>query len=233
MRREISDEILCAHIDNELDPADRAQLLEQIAADPQLRGRACELWQLKQMVRGAYPLPPAAKATAPRSFAAPRWLHAFAATVLLAVGILGGWLAHGRIDDERLMLSQIETIRAEGGRVVLHLFSDEPARMEAALKTAERLVRERDRAGRPFRVEFIANGPGLHLLRAGGSPYAARITALQRTYDNLRLVACREAMGRLRGRGMEVMLLPGVDEAPSAEGELATRLTQGWRYLQS
>lgn len=233
MSREISDEILSAHIDNELDPAERAQLLERIATDAGLRGRACELWQLKQMVRGAYPLPRAAKTAAPRGIAAPRWLHALAATVLLAVGILGGWLAHGHVDEERLMLSQIETIRAEGGRVVLHLFSDEPVRMEAALKTAERLARERDQTGRPFRVEFIANGPGLHLLRTGGSPYAARIAALQNTYDNLRLVACREAMGRLRERGIEVVLLPGVDEAPSAEGELATRLTQGWRYLQS
>ncbi len=233
MKREISDEILCAHIDNELDPADRAQLLEQIAADPQLRGRACELWQLKQMVRGAYPLPAAAKAAAPRGLAAPRWLHALAATLLLAVGVLGGWLAHGQVDEERLMLSQIETIRTEGGRVVLHLFSDEPARMETALKTAERLARERDKTGRPFRVEFIANGPGLHLLRAGGSPYAARIVALHEAYENLRLVACQEAIGRLRERGIEVVLLPGVDAAPSAEGELAARLTQGWRYLQS
>lgn len=233
MNNVVSDEILGAYIDNELDPQDRASLLDQFTADSSLRGRACELWQLKQMVRGAYPLP--AQKSAPagrRGFGSPRWTHALAASLLVTLGTISGWLAHGRADAERLMANQIETIRAEGGRVVLHLFSDEPARMESALSMAEQLANARDRAGQPFRVEFIANGPGLHLLRTGGSPYAARIAAL-RNHANLRLIACREAMGRMRDRGIDVTLLPGVEEAPSAEGELATRLTQGWRYVQS
>ena len=233
MNNAVSDEILGAYIDNELDPQDRATLLDQFTADSSLRGRACELWQLKQMVRGAYPLP--AQKSAPagrRSFGTPRWTHALAASLLVTLGTISGWLAHGRIDADRLLANQIETIRAEGGRVVLHLFSDEPARMEAALRMAEQLATARDKAGQPFRVEFIANGPGLHLLRAGGSPYAAQIAAL-RNHANLRLIACREAMGRMQERGIDVTLLPGVEEAPSAEGELATRLTQGWRYVQS
>lgn len=233
MSRDISDEILSAHIDNELDPAERAELLDRIAVDAALRGRACELWQVKQMVRGAYPLPRQARAAAPRGPATPRWLQALAAMLLLAVGVLGGWFAHGRVDDEQQMLSQIETIRASGGRVVVHLFSDEPAHMEAALRTAERLAKAQDLSGRPFRVEFIANGPGLHLLRTGGSPYGARIVTLHETYENLHLVACQQAMERLRDRGIDVTLLPGVEEAVSAESELATRLTQGWRYIQT
>lgn len=229
----ISDEILGAYIDNELDPQERASLLDQLTADASLRSRACELWQLKQMVRGAYPLPVQKSAPAGRrGFGSPRWTHALAASLLVAAGTLSGWLAHGRVDAERLLANQIETIRAEGGRVVLHLFSDEPERMEASLRLAEQLANARDKAGQPFRVEFIANGPGLHLLRVGGSAYAAQIAAL-RNHPNLRLIACREAMGRMRDRGIDVTLLPGVEETPSAEGELAARLTQGWRYVQS
>lgn len=233
MTNEISDEILSAHIDNELDPAERATLLERIAADADLRARACELWQLKQMVRGAYPLPRHKAPPSRRSFAAPRWLHALAASLLLAFGSISGWVAHGRLEADQLLESQIDTIRAEGGRVVLHLFSDEPARMEAALRTAEKLAKARDSDGQPFRVEFIANGPGLHLLRAGGSPHARRIAALQDSYANISLIACHQAVERMRSRGIDVTLLPGVEEAPSAESELASRLTQGWRYIQS
>lgn len=231
MHNTISDEILSAYIDNELDPVERAALLDRITTDSGLRSRACELWQLKQIVRGAYPLP-RQNAAANRGFGSPRWTHALAASALLVCGTISGWLVHGRIDAERQMTHQIDAIREEGGRVVLHLFSDEPARMEAALRTAEQLAMARDEAGRPFRVEFIANGPGLHLLRTGGSPYAARIEKL-RNFDNLRLVACRQAIARLQERGLEVNLLPGVEEAVSAESELATRLTQGWRYVQS
>jgi intracellular sulfur oxidation DsrE/DsrF family protein len=232
MNREISDEILGAHIDNELDPAERAAMLERIAADAGLRARACELWQVKQMLRGAYPLPQSKPGADRRGRIAPGWLHALAASLLLMVGTLSGWLAHGRIDAERQLTAQIDAIRADGGRVVLHLFSDEPARMEAALRTAEQLVETRNADGQPLRVEFIANGPGLHILRAGGSPHALRIAALG-NHANLRLVACRQAMERMAERGINVTLLPGVEAAPSAESQLASRLTQGWRYIQS
>ena len=229
---DISDEILGAYIDNELDTAERAEIQERLTTDGTLRARACELWQLKQMVRGAFPLAPQKSAAARRHPGAPRWTQALAAALLVVVGAVSGWFGNGKFESDRQALSQIEAIRAQGGRVVLHLFSDEPARMEAALKLADQLASERDESGRPFRVEFIANGPGLHILRAGGSPYAARIEHL-RHHENLRLVACRQAIARLQERGLEVNLLPGVEEAASAESELATRLTQGWRYVQS
>lgn len=232
---DISDEILGAYIDNELDASERAEIQERLTADSTLRARACELWQLKQMVRGAYPLARQKNDKTKRggySPGSPGWPHALAAALLVVVGAASGWLGNGKIESERQMTGQIEAIRSQGGRVVVHLFSDEPARMEAALKLADQLASEHDEAGRPFRVEFIANGPGLHLLRTGGSPYAARIEQL-RHHENLRLVACRQAIARLQERGLEVNLLPGVEEAVSAESELASRLTQGWRYVQS
>jgi intracellular sulfur oxidation DsrE/DsrF family protein len=232
---DISDELLGAYIDNELDAAERAEIQERLTTDSGLRARACELWQLKQMVRGAYPLPRQQGDKTGRSGKPPGaagWPHALAAALLVVVGAASGWFGNGRFESERQAASRIDAIRAQGGRVVLHLFSDEPARMEATLQLADQLASQRDEAGRPFRVELLANGPGLHLLRTGGSPYAARIEQL-RHHENLRLVACRQAIARLQERGLEVNLLPGVEEAVSAESELATRLTQGWRYVQS
>lgn len=227
----LSDEIISAYIDNELDAAEQTEIQARLTTDSDLRARACELWQLKQMIRGAYPLARQTKARHDKAkqFA---WPHALAAALLLIVGGISGWEVNRQFEARQHLASQLEAIRAQGGRVVLHLFSDEPARMEAALQLADQLASQRDEAGRPFRVEFIANGPGLHLLRAGGSPYAARIDAL-RHHENLRLVACRVAIARLQERGLEVNLLPGVEEAVSAESELAQRLTQGWRYVQS
>ncbi len=232
MHSEISNEMLNAYIDNELDTAERAQLLERLTLDAELGGRACELWRLKQMLRGAYPLPHEKSALAGRRFAPPRWAQALAASLLLMLGAASGWMAHERAVSQDIFLRQLEAIRHDGGRVVLHLFSDEPARMEAALRMAEQLAQAQDRSGKPLRVEFVANGPGLHLLRVGGSPYAEQVARLKQ-YANLRVVACHEAMQRLQERGLEVTLLPSVEIAPSAESELAERLTQGWRYVQA
>jgi intracellular sulfur oxidation DsrE/DsrF family protein len=233
MNNHISDEILNAYLDNELAPAERNALIERIAGDDELRGRACELWQLQQMLRGAYPVPPKKSALAARQKTGPGWAHALAASLLLVLGGFSGWFMHDRTDTAGVPARQMEAIRADGGRVVLHLFSDEPARMEVALRMAEQLAATHDREGRPLRVEFIANGPGLHLLRTGGSPHAARITALRQAHPNLRLLACHEAMERMHERGLDVVLLPEVEIAPSAEGRLAERLTQGWRYVQA
>lgn len=232
MHNEISDEILSAYIDNELDTTERTRLLERLTSDAELSGRACELWRLKQMLRGAYPLPHKKSALAGRRLAPPRWTQALAASLLLLLGATSGWMAHERAESQGVSMRQLDAIRHDGGRVVLHLFSDEPARMEAALRMAEQLAQAQDRAGKPLRVEFVANGPGLHLLRVGGSPHADRVAQLKQ-YPNLRLVACHEAMQRLQERGLEVTLLPAVEIAPSAEGELAARLIQGWRYVQA
>lgn len=225
----ISDELLNAYLDDELDGEEKARIIAAIAGDGELRRRACALWQVKQMVRGAYPLPTPPVRSLHRFGG---WSQALAATLIFAIGGASGWWAHEarRIDDG--LSKQIEALRAEGGRAVVHLVSDDPRRVENALATVERLASERDRQGHPFRVELVANGPGLKVLLANASPYAQRITDLMH-HDNVRLLACREAMNRLRTRGVEVTLLPGVEETVSAESMLALRLTQGWRYLQS
>lgn len=234
MNTPVSDEILNAYLDNELAPAERNLLTQQIGTDAELRGRTCELWQMQQLLRGAYPLPRKKSAPALRHPGSPRhWGHALAASLLLAMGTFAGWFMHEKADAEGVPMRQIEAIRADGGRVVLHLTSDEPKRMEAALRMAEQLANTKDRNGQPLRVEFVANGPGLHLLRASGSSYALKMAALHDGHPNLRLVACHETMDRMRERGLDVMLLPRVVIAPSAENELAERLTQGWRYVQA
>jgi intracellular sulfur oxidation DsrE/DsrF family protein len=232
MNEHISEEMLSAYLDKELAPAECNVLLESMATDGTLRTRACELWQLQQMLRGAYPLPPKKSVPAARPFAGTGWAHALAASLLLMVGCVSGWFMNEHNDDTLLSPSQLSAIQADGGRVVLHLFSDEPQRMEVALRKAEQLANAHNREGRPLRVEFIANGPGIHLLRSGGSPYAERLAALQQGHANLRLLACSEAIERMHERGLDVVLLPGVGIARSAESQLAERLTQGWRYVQ-
>ena len=253
MKQIISDEVLGAYIDNELGPDDQADLLDRIASDAEIRSRACELWQLKQMMRSAYqPIRKKAVSSQPPSIshsasARPstrtllslksRLPISLAASLLMVVGVLSGWFAHERTELEgegsRLSIHQMNEIQANGSRVVLHLVSDEPEHMEAALRMAEQLASARDKSGRPIQVEFIANGTGVHLLRVGGSTLTERVMAQSRAHPNLQFLACRQTVDRLRERGVGVELLSIVREAPSAESLLAARLSQGWRYVQA
>ncbi len=231
MNREISDELLNAFADNELTGAERAEMLERIAADATLRAKVCETWHLKELVRSAHPLP-ADKGRKTRKSSWRMLGLPIAACLLLAIGAGGGWLAHEQYDAAWIPAPQLEAIQAQGGRVVLHLVSGAPRDIEAALRKAEQLASTRDLSGRLIEVEFVANGGGIRMMQAGNPELETRIAEIRRRHANLRLVACNEAMDRLRERGIGFDLMPDIEVVPSAVEEIARRLNQGWRYLQ-
>ncbi|HZV55289.1 MAG TPA: DsrE family protein [Rhodocyclaceae bacterium] len=232
MNREISDELLNAFADNELDGTEKAELLERIAADAGLRAKVCETWHLKELVRSAHPLPGKNRGAKRKPRFRDRFGLPLAACLLLAIGGGSGWLAHDEYDELWIPAPQLKTIQAQGNRVILHLVSGDAAEIEKALRQAEQLATVRDKAGGIVQVELVANGNGIRMLQAGNAQLAARLATMRQQHDNLRLVACNEAMDRLRERGVDVTLLPNVDVVPSAIEEIATRLNQGWRYLQ-
>jgi intracellular sulfur oxidation DsrE/DsrF family protein len=231
MNREISDELLNAFADNELDGAEKAELLERIAGDERLRAKVCETWHLKELVRNAHPLVgkqgQKRKPDRWRMFGLP-----LAACLMLLVGAGSGWFAHQQYDDPWVSGAELRTIQANGGRVVLHLVSGEAPDIDKALRTVERLASARDRDGGIIQVELVVNGTGIRLAQTGNIRLAERVATMHARHGNFKLVACNEAMNRLRERGVEVTLLPNVNVVPSAIEEIATRLNQGWRYLQ-
>ncbi|HTY98448.1 MAG TPA: hypothetical protein VMB75_01340 [Rhodocyclaceae bacterium] len=228
---EVSDEVLNAFADGELDAVEKARLLNLAAKDDLLRERVCRLWQLKETVKGAYPLPPAE----PQPRRLSRWNgfgQAMAATLALAVGIVAGWLAHDDREISRYAGLQLYARNMNEGRVVLHLSSAAPDRLKAALDEADELAGSKDRAGRPVQVELVANGDGLTLLRSGYSPYSARIAALRRKHPNLTFIACDNTLAFLRQAGEDTTLLPEAIVAPSALDQIMMRLQQGWAYVR-
>jgi uncharacterized protein len=231
MNREISDELLNAFADNELDGAEKAELLECIAADEKLRAKVCETWHLKELVRSSHPL----EGKADSKKKSKRW-HMLglplAACLLLMVGAGSGWLAHERSDESGISGAELRTIQAKGGRVVLHLVSGEPIEIDKALRKVEALASVHDASGGPVQVELIVNGTGIKLLQSGNLPVAARVANMHEHFSNVRLVACNETMNRMRERGVDITLLPNVDVVPSAIEEIAARIDQGWRYMQ-
>jgi intracellular sulfur oxidation DsrE/DsrF family protein len=232
MNREISDELLNAFADNELDGAEKAEVLERIAADERLRAKVCETWHLNELVRSAHPLEGGAAGRKKPD----RWRMLglpLAACLLLMVGAGSGWLAHEEYDESWIPGAELKAIQARSGRVVLHLVSGEPADIEKALRKAEQLAAARDRAGSGIiEVEVIANGPGIRVMQAGDARFSARVAGMREQHKNIRLVACNETMNRMRERGVAVTLLPDVVVVPSAIEEIANRIDQGWRYLQ-
>jgi hypothetical protein len=228
---EVSDELLNAFVDDELDAAEKARLLNRMADSAALRERVCQLWQIKEQVRSAYPVlgaPTTGRKTLGSSLSRTR--QALAASLVLAVGAAMGWLAHDEQSSPAGL--QLTARQVAEGKVILHLASSDPERLKAALDEAETLSQEHDKSGRPVRVELLTNGGGIDLLRADVSPYAERIETLSRAHANLSFLACASAIEKARASGADVTLLPHVAIAPSALDQIMMRLQQGWTYVQ-
>lgn len=236
----LSDKLLNAFVDGELDEAERSSVLNRMASEPDLHARISEKRLLKAMVRNAFPLPatpaavrdvqpPAGHTTARHRFAA------LAACLILLFGVAAGWLMRGERDNAQSATHAASPPQAAGtneARVIVHLASSDPARLLAALDKAEALSVKRDADGHPAQVELLVNGGGLSLLRADTSPYAERVKALHAAHANISFVACNQAIENLRKSGEQVRLLPETEIAPSALDEIVLRLRQGWNYVR-
>ncbi|MBW8371621.1 MAG: hypothetical protein K0M66_11725 [Thiobacillus sp.] len=238
----ISDETLHAFVDGELDVAESETLIARIRDDKELAQRVCALRSLQSMVRLAYAEPP--RAMGRTSMALPRrqlmQRCAFGCLVLLA-GLSGGWALRS-LESPVVAGAPVAAVAgyqtvsltraADPNRIMLHLDSAAPERMLAALDQAERLLDEAERQGRAMQIEVIANSRGIDLLRAGHSPYAARMARMSQRHANLHWVACSQTIARFANEGQKVELLPATRTAPTAIGEIVTRLQQGWTYVR-
>ena len=114
-------------------------------------------------------------------------------------------------------------------KIVLHLDTNEAARLVAALDLAERLMLVHGEAGR---VEIVANSSGLSLLRTEGNAERERITRLAANHANLKFVGCGQTLARMRHDGVKIDLLPQVEVAPTGLGEILGRMREGWVYVK-
>jgi intracellular sulfur oxidation DsrE/DsrF family protein len=240
MNRPVSDETLHAFVDGELDLVEREALLVRIQSEPELAHRVCAVRGVRDMLKLAYAEPPMAGAGGTRVQGGGMQRCALGCLVL-GVGLFLGWMLRGIDGDARVAsapvlqpvgLSRVSLAgQPDPNRVMLHVDNAAPERMQMALDEAERLLDVAEREDRIMQIEVVANSHGLTLLRAG-SPYADRIARMQKRHANLHWVACSQSIARFQAEGQTVDLLPTVRQAPTAIGEIVSRLQQGWTYVR-
>jgi intracellular sulfur oxidation DsrE/DsrF family protein len=244
VKNDISNELLNAYLDNELDNEERGEIMAALENDPALAGRLCELRNTKELTQFAYSnLASVQHQVTQWKLGKQLMSIATAATLLLALGALIGWIAHDRLSVNSILHagqgqiifdpSQASLpVVAEQKKVILHIDTAEPDRLTAALDSAEDLLITSAANNNQLELEIIANARGLDLLRTGTTPFAERITELTEKYDNLSILACSRAIKRLEDLGVRVKLVPEAGTAPSALDQIVDRLKQGWVYIK-
>lgn len=234
----ISDEQLSAYIDNQLATEERADVLAAIKQDPQLSRQINELQELKEWVRMAYQEPPqASPELKPEQFKSNYRWHAMAASVLLLLGGLAGWLIHSPDNNNTgpsfHELAQAGSVTQSNNKVLIHISKMDKERITLALDKAEQLLRDSRQQHKPLQLEVVANAEGLALLRAG-SPFGKRIESISGQHDNIAFLACGIAMQNVRlSEGIdEVKLLPQAQQIDAALEQILRRLKAGWAYVR-
>ena len=243
-KNEVSNELLNAYLDNELDSEERGEIMAALENDSALAGRLCELRNTKELTQFAYNLPHARQNKGkPWKYGRRFSAFAVAASLFMAVGSLVGWVAHDHLDVNSIMRADqgqiyLDTSQAnlplevDQKKVILHIDTAEQDRLTAALDSAEDLLIASAAGGNKLELEIIANAKGLNLLRVGTTQFAGRITDLSEKYDNLSILACSRAIKRLQDLGIKVQLVPEAGIAPSALDQIVNRLKQGWVYIK-
>ena len=239
----ISDELLYAFIDNELEPEDRDRLFSAINQDDALKNRACDVHEMKKMLRHAYELPQTPTNSGVRKLSGRQrfYLQGLAASLaLLLFGGASGWMFSSAMASTGLpkVARLIKTIQSdtnveEPDKIIVQASDANPVRLKAALDETENLLDHYKQAHRPLEMEIIANGGGIDLLRDGISPFERRVNAMQAKYPNLHFYACNETVAALQQTGVVVRLLPNIGLATSALDEINKRVRQGWDYVRA
>jgi len=238
----ISDELLNAYVDDELDAEERRRIEEAIEGDSHLRGRIEELRELKRFVRMAYmdqaPARPAVRRAVPWRVSG---LAASLAAFALGVALTWGWFSYTGGMGAPGMASAPESSGAtvaateQPVRVVFHLSHDDPGRLEAILNEAHALLETTARNGHTAKVRVIASGEGLSLFERDRSPMMRRISEMKRAYsDQVFFNGCGVAYKQLKEQRPEetVELLPEVKLVDLGVLELMRRQRDGWAYIR-
>ncbi len=237
----ISEEMLNAFVDGQLDSGEWALIAERAEKDPGLREEVDRLRTLKAKLRHAYSAPPQTARLPRRTL--PRWMAVAATSIAFA---FAGWFGHAAwntppvLDPASAYALQGDWHDLRGdwrsldsSRVLVHVSSGGRDAFSGALDEVEDFLREARASKRRLEVEIVANGPGLDLLLASDGALARRIAALRRENPGLSLVACGQTLARKRAKGNAVELVEGAVVAPSALQRVVERLQAGWIYVRA
>ena len=248
LHKRLESETLNAYLDGELSPDETIQFEQLLGQNHSLQARLDELRRVRLLAQCAmYKRLNAGGRVAHRSAMSRGkrfMLQALAASLLVAVGFMTGlgFQSHPVPSDLQAFLSTGKLVVSSpiqtAGRdvkAIYHISTANSGKIRGALDEMEVLLGAYAKSGRTLHLEIIANAEGLSLLRADISPVGERVQAMQKTYKNLKFLACGKTIERLQQakNSRQVPLLPGVAVVPSALDQVILRLEDGWAYIRA
>jgi intracellular sulfur oxidation DsrE/DsrF family protein len=222
---------LHAYIDGDLSSKEKNAFEKAMRQDDELKEEVCELRKIKQQVLEHYQkidIPPMPELNVQTSKGwGSRW--AVAASLTLAFGL--GFVASHQTGELQAgnVTSSLVADNFAPKKVILHIDSDKPARVQALLQTANQLLEKTSGTASKPQVEIVANDHGIDLFDQT-SKNRAEIIEMLKKYDNLKLLACKRALERRADSGHPIKLISNVESDRTAVDEIVDKMQHGWSY---
>jgi uncharacterized protein len=118
-------------------------------------------------------------------------------------------------------------------RVVVQVTQNDPGVMNMALNNAENLARHYADKGEKIDIEFVAYGPGLHMVRSDTSPVKDRLAAMSGRMKNITFSGCGNTMGvQSRQENKDITLVPEARVVQTGIARILELQEQGWAYVR-
>jgi hypothetical protein len=118
-------------------------------------------------------------------------------------------------------------------RVVIQVTQNDPALMSIALNNAENLSTYYQQKGEHVQIEFVAYGPGLHMLRSDTSPVRDRIKSFAEKNKQVTFSGCGNTLSaQSKQENKELTLLPEAHIVPAGIARITELQEQGWAYVR-
>ena len=236
-----SDEHLNAFIDDQLDNIEKSEILDAIRHDAELSQRVCKLQKLHNLIQLSYQsidIPIRHNSADNKENVGIKWFAV--ASILLVVGTFVGWTSHELTtqnnSNQIVQLTQPSaglSTTSERWKLMLHVSTANPTRLNLVLNEAEALLQEYDSSSRNLELEILTNSDGLALVTNDGENYNQRLQQLQNKYDNLAVMVCGQTLKRIQKiHGKKLKLLPNTNIVPSAIKQIVKRQKSGWSYIR-
>jgi intracellular sulfur oxidation DsrE/DsrF family protein len=118
-------------------------------------------------------------------------------------------------------------------RVVIQVTQNDPAVMRVALNNAENLSKYYDEKGERVQIEFVAYGPGLHMLRSDTSPVRDRLKSIAENNKQITFSACGNTLNaQSKQENKQITLVPEAHLVAAGIARITELQEQGWTYVR-
>ncbi|WP_024512066.1 hypothetical protein [Bradyrhizobium sp. ARR65] len=118
-------------------------------------------------------------------------------------------------------------------RLILQVNTNDPAAMNLALNNATNVTQHYREFGEKVKIEVIAFGPGLHMLRDDTSPVKARIETMALSTPEVSFKACGNTQENMhKAENKDIPIIPQAQVVKSGVVRVMELEEQGWTYVK-